>query len=775
MMTKRMLIVLCGMALTHVFADEAAVQVDVLETMPIGEAVVQAQNQLEQIYTAFASTPDGLVQVGGMADGAVSDRVLLGDAELPRFPHPIAGAAAAVLEGQLFVVGGFQALETSEASREIWSFDLANFSKGWKKREDCPGTGRLTPTVAVFNGELHVFGGWTLSDAGTGALSDAWGYRIKPVDGTTRTGWRRLEDIPTPLAAAAAWQTGQTHVALVGGCIQPFAGFPMVGKNGSDAIWIYHTVTDTWVPGGRLSIPVGAGVIAELDEQVLLLGQGVMPMSLTLNRTVKNLSKVDLGVMLFYFILMAGIGAFFARRQTSSDEFALGGRNVKWWAAGISMFATGASSISFMAIPALAFRSNLFSFAPVLFVIGTFFLQAYVIFPLLRRLQLTSTYEYLERRYHPALRFLASFQCIAFQVLGRMSIVLLLPALAISAVTGMSVSMSVLVMGLLTTVYTSIGGFEAVIWTDVCQGVLMVFGALLMVVLAITGLPGGWGEFIATGQQFHRFDMAILSSDYTLPVLWGYALLILVQQLTIVADQTTIQRVFASPLKDVRRVAGMNVFAGLTIAAVVNVAGVAIFTYFRANPSMLDPGMTNDQVVPLFIVQRLPIGLAGLIIAALFAASMSTLSSSMNSVATLVAEDFYHRLSKKSTDRSRLLLMKWGSIVIGVFGTGVAYAMAQMEIESMFQIWNEIIALVGGGFVGIYMLGIFTRRTNSLGAVVGALGSVVCLLLVKTYTDVHWVFYTAVATGSCMLLGYLTSLVFPSKVTKNDSGLTVFG
>lgn len=759
MIFKRMLTVLLGVTVLNGFADEAAIQATVLESMPVGEAVAQAQKQLTQVYSAFASTPDGVVQIGGLVDGAVSDRVLLGDEELPAFPHPVAGAGAAVLEGQLFVVGGFQGLEKKEASREIWSLDLADVSKGWKKHEDCPGAGRIFPTVAVLNGELHVFGG----KRGGEVLGDAWGYRLTPVDGTTRVGWRELEKLPVPLAAAASWQTGQTHVALLG------------GEPASDQIQIYDTVTDTWVPGGPLPVPVGAAVVAVQDELVVLVRREGLPMQLTLNRTVKSLSMVDYGVMLFYFCLMAGIGVFFARKQNSSDEFALGSRNVKWWAAGISMFATGASSISFMAIPALAYRTNLFNFTPVLFVIGTYFLQAYVLFPLLRRLQLTSTYEYLERRYNPALRFLASLQCILFQVLGRMSVVLLLPALAISAVTGMSVSMSVLVMGLLTTIYTSIGGFEAVIWTDVCQGVLMIFGALLMVVLAISGLPGGWSEFVSTGQQFHKFDMAILSSDYTLPVLWGYALLILVQQITIVADQTTIQRVFASPMKDVRKVAGMNVFAGLTIAAVVNVAGIAIFTYFRAHPDLLDPGMSNDQVVPLYIVQRLPVGIAGLIIAALFAASMSTLSSSMNSVATLIAEDFYRRLSKKSTDRSRLLLMKRGSIVIGVFGTGVAYVMAQMEIESMFQVWNEIIALIGGGFVGIYMLGMFTRRTGSVGAVVGALGSVVCLLLVKTYTDVHWVFYTAVATGSCMLLGYLTSFVFPSSRAKEDAGLTVFG
>ena len=329
-------------------------------------------------------------------------------------------------------------------------------------------------------------------------------------------------------------------------------------------------------------------------------------------------------------------------------------------------------------------------------------------------------------------------------------------------------------MGLLTTIYTSIGGFEAVIWTDVTQGVLMFFGAILMAIMAIVALPGGWGEFVEVGQDFLRFDFAIISFNPTQPIIWVFMMGVVVQQMTLVADQTTVQRVFSTPIKDVRRVAGMSVFCSVAIAAVVNFVGLAIFAYFHAFPEQLDPGMTNDQVVPLYIVQRLPIGIAGLIVAALFAASMSSLSSSMNSTATLLTEDFYRRINKNSTDRQRLLLMKGGSVVVGCIGTGIAYYMAQLQIESMFQTWSEILALIGGGFVGIYLLGMFTRRTTSSGAVVGAVGSIICTVMLKKYTEVHWVFYTPFATGCCLLVGYLFSFLFPSRRNKDLSGVTVF-
>ncbi|MDF7826159.1 sodium/solute symporter [Pontiellaceae bacterium B12227] len=752
---------LCGV-LTLAGSAFAVIDVNVLEMAPQGEAAARTVIQLENSSAATAVYERKVAVVGGIENGKVLDQAVLlengHETQLPVFPHPVAQAGAAMLDNHLFVLGGFQSLEKKIPTKELWSLDLSDFSKGWKKHEDLLGAGRLFPTMISFNGELHVFGGTD----GQNALSDSWGFRMKPLDGTTRIGWRKLKDVPRSLSGAAAYQTGHVHAALLG------------GEPASDQIHIYHTVTDTWIDGGQLPQPVGRSRVAVEGDLVVLLSGNAPPMELILTRKVKTLSAVDYAVMVVYFLLMAGVGVWFARKQNSSEEFALGNRNVKWWAAGISMFATGASSISFMAIPALTYRTNLVWFVPVLAMIPCYFLQAYVIFPLLRRLQLTSTYEYLERRYHPALRLLASFQCIALQVFGRMSVVLLLPALAISAVTGMSVSLSVLLMGLLTTIYTSIGGFEAVIWTDVIQGILMLFGALLMSFMAIKGLSGGWGEFVEVGQTFGRFDMAILSFDHTLPIIWMFVMVTIVQQLTIVSDQPTVQRVFSTPMKDVRRVAGMGVFCGIAIAMVVNLAGLSIFAYFHAHPEQLDPGMTNAQVVPLYIVQRLPIGIAGLIVAALFAASMSTLSSSMNSVATLVAEDFYRRINKSSTDRQRLVLMKGGSIVVGCVGTGMAYFMAQLQIESMFQVWNEILALIGGGFVGIYILGMFTRRASSVGAVAGAVGSVVCTVLLKNLTDAHWVFYTPVATGSCIAIGYVVSLVVPDSREKSLAGLTVF-
>ena len=473
--------------------------------------------------------------------------------------------------------------------------------------------------------------------------------------------------------------------------------------------------------------------------------------------------------------MIAGIGVYFSRLQKNSEVYALGGRNVRWWAAGMSMFATGASSLSFMAVPAIAYTANLVFAIPLIVTAPIFFLvHGLIFYPLLRRLELTSTYEYLHMRFNEPLRLLAGLQFVTFQIIGRMSVVLLLPSLAIAAVTGLDVMTSVILMGVLTTLYTTFGGFEAVIWTDVIQGFLMVVGMLFMIALAIEGLPGGFPEFLAIGQQFNKFQVAIFSWDYTLPIIYFFLVQAAFHHSMQVGDQASIQRVFATPERDMLKLSGATQTATFTISIISALTGITIFAFFHANPELLSPVMENDQVVPLYIVQRLPGAASGLIIAALFAASMSTISSGMNSVATIVNRDFMTRVVPDLGDRQQLIVMRFSALTAGVVGTGIALYMASLEVTSMFEIWNEVWALLGGGFLGMYMLGMFTHRANSVGVIVGALVSVVVTALTSRYTDVHYMFLMPIAILTCMGLGYAVSVLTPGSCKADLSGLTVW-
>jgi Na+/proline symporter len=211
----------------------------------------------------------------------------------------------------------------------------------------------------------------------------------------------------------------------------------------------------------------------------------------------------------------------------------------------------------------------------------------------------------------------------------------------------------------------------------------------------------------------------------------------------------------------------------MLIAVVVNVMGIAIFAYFHAHPAQLDPAAENDQIVPLFVTQAMPVGIAGMVIAAIYASAMATVASGMNSVATIFTEDFYRRWRPEASDRRRLRVMRITSYLVGILGTATALLLAGEKLKSMMAVWMQISALLGGGIVGVYSLGMFTQRANGAGAVCGAIISVAATILVKCCTPWHWQFYLPVAIASCVVSGYLTSLIWPEP-PRDLTGLTIF-
>jgi solute:Na+ symporter, SSS family len=694
---------------------------------------------------------------------------------LPDLPHPLVAAGAVVFGGRLYVCGGYRDGSPLALSSEFWSIDLGAPATGWRQEPSLPAAGRAYPGLVAHNGVLAVFGGLLADgDGGANPTAETWLYRVRPREGTLATGWQPGAALPMPLAGVTAQPAGPTQIAVVAAGVAPAA-------TGSSAMLFYHTVTDAWAVSDRalgLASPRLAGAsggriralgLAEAGDAAT----GVQGIEVTVLRSARKLSVIDFAVIGCYFLTVISIGLYFSRRQKSGDGYALGNRNMKWWAAGMSMFATGASAISFMAIPAQVFGSNLIWLLPLVGQIIAFPLQAYLIFPLLRKLEITSTYEYLERRFNKPLRLIASAQSIIFQTFGRMTIVMVLPSIAISATTGIPILFSVLIMGCVTTLYTSLGGISAVIWTDVLQGALMLLTPLIVIAVAIANVPGGVSGFVATGIEYQKFNFALVSWDMALPVFW---LLILNTFLTstvqVAGDQPMIQKIFSAPVRDVRRTAGTLLVGGILIALLVQTMGVSIFGYFHHNPAALDPGVANDQIIPYFIVQSLPIGVAGLVIAAIFAAAISTLSGTMISVATLAEQDFFLRFMPGLSEKGKVRVLRLGSYTVGIVGTGLAAYLSTLEVRSIWDLWNSLAALLGGGVVGVYTLGMFTKRANGFGAVCGAVLSIVVTSLVKVYTPFHWASFLPIAIGTCVISGYLLSLLAPQR--RDLTGLTVF-
>jgi Na+/proline symporter len=265
------------------------------------------------------------------------------------------------------------------------------------------------------------------------------------------------------------------------------------------------------------------------------------------------------------------------------------------------------------------------------------------------------------------------------------------------------------------------------------------------------------------------------SFDLTQATVWGFIFLVLFDVvLTFPKDQVLMQRVLST--KSAKE-AGRSIwaFAAIMIPGgfVFYTIGTALFVFYKNNPERMNPLLSIDATFPLFIAAELPMGLTGLIIAGIFAAAMSTLSSIINSVATVATVDFYEKLAKNPTPKRAVRFAEWMTVVVGLIGIGVALLLSTFDIRSLFDLSIELAGLLGGGFAGAYTLGMFTRRANSQGVAIGIGSSIVLTLVAWSMDLVHPFFYLAISIMLCIVIGYVASLFF-DKPTRSLDGLTIY-
>ena len=370
-------------------------------------------------------------------------------------------------------------------------------------------------------------------------------------------------------------------------------------------------------------------------------------------------STLDYTALTVYFAILVLMGIYFARQGSSTEDFFLGGRRIPWWATGLSIFGTQLSSISFMAVPAKVYATDWVYFLLQMTIVMIAFPVVFLYLPYFRRVRMTSAYELLESRFNLPVRLYASLSFVLYQ-LGRMAIVLFLPAIALSTVTGISVYSCILLMGALATLYTVLGGIKAVIWTDVLQVFVLYGGALLSLVILVSSMDGGLSGIVSTGLEYDKFHMFNWTWDWTTTAVWVVLVGNLFMNLVpYTSDQAVVQRYFTT--KDqaaAARSIWTNAILIVPSTLTLFLLGTSLWAFYRDNPEMLNPTLPTDSIFPLFIAQHLPAGIAGLLIAAVFAASMSTLDSSLNSVSAALVTDFFVRFRPDSTERSRLVLAR---------------------------------------------------------------------------------------------------------------------
>lgn len=584
---------------------------------------------------------------------------------------------------------------------------------------------------------------------------------------THDNGWRSMPPPAGTIVAGSVRPLGQAHLM-------------MLVKNPAGQIQArtFHTITSAWT---TLDATIGE------PQAVGAWGNGLLwssapPADAALHYAEIQGGKhllgwLDWSVIVIYLAGMIGIGVYFyLKDQTASEsDFFVGGRSIPFWAAGISLYATNTSSISFIAIPAKAYETNWqYLTNNLVAVTGLMFVAVWIV-PLLRRLDLMSVFSYLETRFHPTIRMLASALAILMQIGSRLSVILFLPALAIATITGIDVVWSILIMGVFTIIYTAMGGMRAVVWTDFVQVFVKMGGAIFAIIFIVWSLGAdydGIREAVAIEDKTKLLDF---SFDLTKATVWGFIFLVVFDVvLTFPKDQVLMQRTLATK-SDKEAGRSIWIFAAIMIPGgfIFYSIGTALWMYYKANPERLDPLLPIDATFPLFIAAELPAGVTGLIIAGIFAAAMSTLSSIINSVATLLSVDFYGKLARNPTEKGSVRFAEWMTLVVGLIGMGLALVLSRYDIHSLFDVSIELAGLLGGGFAGAYTLGMFTRRANSAGVAIGIGGSIALTLLAWSFNLVHPYFYLGISILLCIVIGYIASLCFPAP-TRSLKGLTIY-
>lgn len=706
-----------------------------------------------------ASGRRGLFFVG--ARGGPAERVEVLDLEtgiprlrpLPPLPVPLDSARGALLADTIHVAG------TTEGQPKFLALDTSLAEARWVVHPAWPAGGELTSLVAH---TAAVFA--TLRD-GDGKGDRIWRWKAGE-------DWKEKATLPGRVMEGAARPIGQAHVLYL------TRGAP----EASVQLAMFHTITGSWATldqpaaaGARLATAFGNG-IAWVQPAASGAGTELAHAQIESGRFL--LSALDWFVIVFYLVSMLGMGLYFYLREkrNSTSDFFVGGRSIPFWAAGISLYAANTSSISYIAIPAKAFETNWqYLTNNLVGVLGLMFVAVWIV-PVLRRLDLMSVFHYIETRFHPMIRTLASALYIIVQIGSRMSVILFLPSLAIATMTGLDVTWSILIMGVFTMIYTALGGMKAVVWTDFVQLIVKMGGIAFAIGFVILALDGGAVELFRIAAAEDKTKLFDFSFDLTKATVWGFVFLVLFDVvLTFPKDQVLMQRVLST--KDSKD-AGRSIwtFAAVTIPGgfMFYFVGTALYAFYKTHPERMNPLLTIDATFPLFIAAELPTGIRGLIVAGILAAAMATLSSIMNSVATLASVDFYEKLVKRPNPKVSVRFAEAMTVVTGLLGMGVALLLSRYDIHSLFDISIELFGVLGGGFAGVYTLGMFTRRANWQGVTIGVAASILLTMIAWSMSLVHPYFYLAISILLCILIGYCASWLFPAPTPLSLKGLTIY-
>ncbi len=494
-----------------------------------------------------------------------------------------------------------------------------------------------------------------------------------------------------------------------------------------------------------------------------------------------SLNYLDWTIFAGYLAVVFVVGMWFARRQHSNEDYFVGGRSMFWLAVGMSLFATGFSSVSFLALPReAAFEDYHFLVTLLMIPLIVTPILWWLVVPLLIELKVTSLYEYLEIRFNRTLRRLGTLLFAGYAI-GWMGSALYATGMILQSMLGLTaVQFNLMLVGLgaFAIFYTAVGGMQAVVWTDVLQGATLAGSMLILLLLAVGYVDGGWSSVWRIGWEHRKFDMFNMTLDFSqrrsFQAAMGFALCMYLPGY--VASQVTVQRyVSVSNLRAARRALALNAVATPLVGLLFFVVGSTLFAYYN------QPGATGlpevgagkvlqraDQILPHFVATVLPkVGLSGLLLAGLFAAAMSTIDSGINSLTAVVVYDWLSG-RKLPVRVSRVLSVVFGAAVVG------AALLAPLLAENVIGIITKIAGIFLGLLLGVFLLGMLAPRANTGGAFIGLAAAGACLAAAWAWSSIPLWWYGAVTTVPTFVVGLIASCAFAPPTRDQRRGLALW-
>ncbi len=497
----------------------------------------------------------------------------------------------------------------------------------------------------------------------------------------------------------------------------------------------------------------------------------------------------DYVVLVAYLFLIVGIGVSVGRGQKNTEEYFLAGRSMGWFPIGISTLTSLYSAISFMGSPSEYFTHDLLLYVGVFSILPTALVVMYVFMPFYHRLQVYTAYEYLEERFDVSVRALSSGIFVFWRILW-MATAIYVPSLVLNTVTGLPLLEMVLVVGVISTLYTVVGGMRAVIWTDVAQ-FFVLFGGSALALWVISSQSGSFSVMWSIAEQGGRTRLLEWSLDPTMrATTWAAFIGSLVSSLGMFgADQVSVQRYLAAKsLRVMQRSFILNAVAGLAVGIMMVWVGLGLFAFYTVSPDQLPESINGDKVFPYFIATQMPLGWKGMMIAAIMAAAMSSIDSGLNSSTTAIITDFFkrfrwnasrllssfsHGLSVDSASQE-LKLSRWLTLLLGVVITFLACFVGRLG--SIMEIANKLVNSFAGPMIGVFLLGMLTRKTGAKGAFLGLLAGSVATSYVIFFSGVSFLWYGAIGMGVTLLSGWGISVLLDSSGTdRSDLVFHLFG